>query len=248
MPEPSGSHENSGSIASLGDYAMATFEVLEQEGMHFVHITINNETIQAEAGALCTMRGNIVMDVKLPSLGRIFKSYISEEAHLRATYTGTGKIILESSFGGFHIFLIAGETWILESGCYLASEGSLSLGGVRERMWTSLWAGEGLIDWQTKVSGHGKVVVASAGPVDEVTLTKDERYVANGRYIIGRTADTTYSIGRPTKTMLGAYLSGEGYCRTYLGPGRLLVSSVPYWRYRVFGPRPTHAAGSMLAA
>jgi hypothetical protein len=36
---------------------MATFEVLEQEGLHFVQITINNETIQAEAGALCTMRG-----------------------------------------------------------------------------------------------------------------------------------------------------------------------------------------------
>jgi uncharacterized protein (AIM24 family) len=186
------------------------------------------------------------MDVKLPSLGRILKAYASEEAQLRARYTGTGRIVLESSFGGFHIFDIEGDTWILESGCYLASEGSLNLGAVRERMWTSLWAGEGLIDWQTRVSGRGKVVVASAGPVHEITLTKDERYVANGRYIVGRTADTTYSISRPTKTWLGAYLSSEGYCRTYSGPGKLLVSSVPYWRYRVFGQLPIKSTGFLF--
>jgi len=33
---------------------------------------------------------------------------------------------------------------------------------------------------------------------------------------------------------MGAYMSGEGYCRTFEGPGRVLLSSTPYWRYRMF--------------
>ena len=69
---------------------MAKFEVLELEGMRFVQITLENETVQAESGALSYMTGNIVMDVKLPSVARMLKSYMSEEAHVRPTYTGTG--------------------------------------------------------------------------------------------------------------------------------------------------------------
>lgn len=214
---------------------MAKFEVLDQEGMHFVEITLDKETVQAESGALCLMNGNIVMDLTLPSLGRALTSYLSEEAQIRPTYTGTGTILLESSFGGFHIFELGAEAWILESGSYWASEGSVRLSAVRERAWTSFWAGEGFIDWQTKVTGRGKVVLASQGPVEEIALDEGKRFVANGRYVIARTQNVAYAIGRPTRSRWKAYLAGEGYCRTYTGPGRLLVSSVPYWRYRLFG-------------
>lgn len=34
----------------------------------------------------------------------------------------------------------------------------------RERAWTSFWAGEGFIDWQTKVSGHGREALSAQGP------------------------------------------------------------------------------------
>jgi len=220
---------------------MAKFEVIEQEGMHSVRITLDDETVQAESGALCLMTGNITMDVKLPMLGRAVTAYLAEEAHIRSTYTGTGTILLEASFGGFHVFDLGGETWILDSGSYWASDGSVALSAVRERAWTSFWAGEGFIDWQTKVAGHGKVGLVSQGPVEEIKLDKDERFVASGKYVIARTQGVSYGIGRPTKSLLKTYMSGEGYCRTYGGPGRLLVSSVPYWRYRLFGRNPEAA-------
>jgi uncharacterized protein (AIM24 family) len=226
---------------------MATFEIVEQEGMRFVKIGIDKETVQAESGALCAMSGNVTMDVKLPSVGRILKSYASEEAHIRPTYTGTGTILLESSFGGFHVVDLKGETWILESGSYWASDASLDLSAIRERVWTSLWTGEGVIDWQTKVSGHGKVVVRTQGPVEELNLMRGERYVANGKYVVGRSAEVAYSLRRPARSLLATYASGEGYCRVYDGPGRLLVSSIPYWRYRLFGQRQDNQLGHMLA-
>jgi hypothetical protein len=50
---------------------MAKFEVVEQEGMRFVKIVLANEMVRAEAGALSSISGTIVMDVPLPSFGRI---------------------------------------------------------------------------------------------------------------------------------------------------------------------------------
>jgi uncharacterized protein (AIM24 family) len=217
---------------------MAKFEVLELEGMRFVQITLENETVQAESGALSYMTGNIVMDVKLPSVARMLKAYVSEEAHVRPTYTGTGIVCLESSFGGFHVFDPHGETWILDSGSYWASEATVNIGAIREKAWTSFWAGEGFIDWQTKVAGHGTVVLASQGPVEEIILERGKQFVDNGKCVIGRTKDVAYKIARPTKSIITSYASGEGHCRRYDGPGRLLVSYSPFWRFRLFGQQP----------
>jgi uncharacterized protein (AIM24 family) len=217
---------------------MASFEMLEQEGMHYVKATLENEMVHAERGALCLMTGNIVMDVKIPFVGRAIKAYLSDESFIRPTYTGTGEIYLESSFGGFHIVEMIGETWILESGAYWASEGSLGISVRRERMWTSFWAGEGFIDWQTMLTGRGKMVLCTQGPVEDITLAAGQKLVANGKYVLGRTAEVTYRVQRPTKTLMGAYMSGEGHCRTFEGPGRVLLSATPYWRYRMFKQQP----------
>jgi uncharacterized protein (AIM24 family) len=217
---------------------MATFEVLEQEGMNFVKMTIENETVQAERGALCWMTGDIVMEAKLAFIGRAVTSYLSEESFIRPTYTGTGTIYLESSFGGFHVMDLADESWIVQAGGYWASEGSVRLTIRREKIWSSLWAGEGLIDWQTQLTGRGKVVLTSQGPLDEITLEPGQKLFANGKYVIARTANVGFYVQRTTKSLVGAYVSGEGYCRCYTGPGRVFLSSTPYWRYRMFVQQP----------
>jgi uncharacterized protein (AIM24 family) len=227
-----------GAVARRKEARVAHFEVLTQEGMNFVKATIENETIQAERGALCWMTGEIEMDVKLPFIGRALKAYLSEESLFRPTYTGTGEIYLESSFGGFHVIELSGASWIFESGAYWASEGSLHLSVGREKMWTSFWAGEGFIDWQTKLSGHGKMVLCSPGPIERLTLAPGQQVVANGKYVLGRTADVIYRIQRPTRTLMGAYMAGEGYCRSFEGPGQVILCSVPYWRYRMFTQQP----------
>lgn len=220
---------------------MAKFDLEQQEGMHWVKITIDNETVQAESGALSSMTGDIVMQVKSPSLGGILKSYVSEESYFRPTYTGTGVIFLESSLGGYHVLELKGESWILDSGTYWASEGSVDLGAYREKMSTSYWAGDGLIDWQTKARGRGKVVLTAPGTVEEITLEKGKPLVANGKCVIARTADVSYAIRRATKSFIASYAAGEGYCRHYNGPGRVLVCYTPYWRYRMFAQQGASA-------
>jgi uncharacterized protein (AIM24 family) len=218
---------------------MATFEVLEQEGMNFVKIAIENEMVRAESGALCWMTGGIEMDARIRLAGRAITSYLSEESFIRPRYTGTGTIYLEASFAGFHVFEVGNESWILQSGAYWASEGAVDIGIRRERMWTSIWAGEGFIDWQTLLTGPGQAVIVSQGPIEDITLEPGQKVVANGKYVVARTANVRFSIARPTKSLIGAYVSGEGYCHVYEGPGRVFLSATPYWRYKMFVQQPT---------
>jgi uncharacterized protein (AIM24 family) len=210
---------------------MAEFEVCELEGMRWVQIRLRDETIRAEAGALSHMQGDIKVTARLPSPASALRSIISDEALVRPSYTGTGVINLESSMGGYYPFEVAGESWILENGAYWASEGGVELRLHRERVWTSFWAGEGLIDYQTKVSGRGRVVLNAPGPVEEVTL-KGERLMVEGKLVLARTEGLDYGVRRLT-SFVQSLFSGEAAVRVYQGSGKALVCWTPYWNQQI---------------
>lgn len=106
-----------------------------------------------------------------------------------------GEIFLEPSSGGFHVFEVAGESWVPENAAYWTSEASVDLGLFRERMLTAFWAGEGFIDGQTLVSGRGTVVVNAPGPVEELAID-GQRVVVEGRRVIARTRGLNYRVRR----------------------------------------------------
>lgn len=211
---------------------MANFEIIEQEGVRLIKATLQNETIRTEAGALYYMQGAITMESKAPSLTGFFKSVASGESIFRPTYTGLGTVFLEPSLGGFHIMEVKGESWILESGAYWASDADVTVDAFREKAWTAFRSGEGFVDFQTKIGGQGKLVMAGQGPVQEVKLV-NERLVVDGNYVLARPAGMSYSVERATKSLLGSMTSGEGYVRVYEGTGTLLMAPIPYWRQRM---------------
>ena len=210
---------------------MAEFKICELEGMRWVQIQIRDEAVRAEAGALSYMQGDIRITARPPSPLGAIKSAISNVALVRPTFAGTGTINLESSMGGYQTFEIAGEAWILAKGAYWASESGVDLGLHRERVWTSLWTGEGPIHYQTKVSGHGRVVLNAPGPVEEVTL-KDERLMVEGRLVLARAEGLDYRLRRAT-TLVQSFFAGEARLRVYAGTGKALVCWTPYWNQHV---------------
>lgn len=226
---------------------MAQFEVIEQEGVRLVKCTLHDETIRTESGALYYMRGRIDMESKAPSMGGFLKSLATGESVFRPTYTGTGEVYLEPSLGGFHIMECGGESWILEGGAYWASESSITVDVHRENTLTALKSGEGFLDFQTKISGHGTVVLASQGPVEVVHL-QDDRLTVDGRYILARSSGLKYTVQRASKSLLGSMTSGEYLVRIYEGTGTVLMAPMPYWRQRLFDSisnlRSTAKAGS----
>lgn len=226
---------------------MAQFDIIEQEGVRLVKCTLNDETIRTESGALYYMRGHIQMESKAPSVGGFLKSLATGESVFRPTYTGTGEVFLEPSLGGFHVMECNGETWILEGGAYMASEVSITVDIHRENTLTALKSGEGFMDYQTKISGHGKVVLASQGPVEVLHLEND-RLTVDGRYVLARSSGLKYSVQRATKSLLGSMTSGEYMVRIYEGTGTVLMAPMPYWRQRLFdsisGIRAAQGTGS----
>lgn len=212
---------------------MAHFEVISQEGVHQIKVTLDNETVRTEAGALYYMRGAMTMESKTGSLGGMLKSMASGESVFRPTYTGTGELYLEPSFAGFHIFPLNGQEWILERGAYWASDGNILVDVYRDKALTSLLSGKGFVNYQTRVSGQGQVVVVAQGEVQELEL-KNDRLVVDGTFVVARTGSLQYSVEKATKSLFGSMTSGEFLVSTFQGTGKVLIAPIPYWRMRMF--------------
>jgi uncharacterized protein (AIM24 family) len=142
-------------------------------------------------------------------------------------------VYLDSTLGGYHLMEVKpGERWVLDTKCFWASDGEVNLTVHREPAWTALWAGQGLLWYKTALKGDGQVVLAVDGPVQEVELV-DDRLVADGPFVIARTAGISLSIRRPAKSWLSYWLSGQKRALIYEGTGKLLLCTTPYWRQRM---------------
>ena len=212
---------------------MADFEIESSEGCRWIKVTIDDDDVRTERGALYRMDGAVEMDVPLPSLRSMWVSLFSDESILRPRYVGSGELYLDSTFGGYHVFdVAAGERWILDQRCFWASDGEVRLGVHREPMWTSFWAGEGLFWYKTTLQGEGQAVLSVDGPVEEVVLD-DDRVLIDGEYVVARTSGITMRMKRPARSILSHWLSGQKLSCLYEGTGTMLVCAVPYWRQRL---------------
>jgi uncharacterized protein (AIM24 family) len=182
------------------------------------------------------MRGNITMKSKAPSVGGFLKAAISGESIFRPTYSGTGELYLEPTAYGIHIMDLKGDpvadTWILENGAYFASEMGIDVDVHREKALTAFKSGEGFMDFQTKISGSGKVLVKAPGRVEEVHLEND-KLVVDGEFAFARSANIAYSCEKATKSIIGSATSGEGMVRVYQGTGTVLMSPFMYYTARM---------------
>lgn len=220
---------------------MAQFEVVEREGLRMVKVTLDNETVRSEAGALHYMRGSITMESRAPSAGGFFKAMATGESIFRPTYTGSGELYLTPSFANFHVFDLEGSSWILERGAYWASDGEVGVDVHRESALNSLLSNQGLVNFQTKVQGRGQVVVVAQGEVQELRLTHD-KLVVDGTFVVARTGNLQYKVERATKSLFGSMTSGEGLVSTFEGTGKVLIAPIPFWRHHLMQARQSPTA------
>jgi uncharacterized protein (AIM24 family) len=220
---------------------MARFEVESSEGMRWVRVDLEKDDVRTERGALNHMQGAIAMDVPFPTLQSWWVSLFSDESPLRPRYDGTGSVWLDSTLGGYHVMKIErGDRWILDTKCFWASDGEVTLSVHREAMWTSWWADQGLFWYKTALEGEGQVVLSVDGPVEEVSLEND-RLVTDGAFVVARTSGIRLRIRRPARSLVSYWLSGQKLAYSYEGTGKLLLCTVPYWRQRMQQERNSDA-------
>ena len=197
------------------------FSVEEKQMLKMVKVEMQNTMFRCESGAMYYMQGNLQIESKMPSAGGLLKSMVTKETAFKPTISGTGTVYLEPSFGEFTIMDLKNETWILDKGAYYASEMGIEVGLWTNKAISGLFSGEGF--FQTQVSGTGKVVVVSNGPLEEINLVND-RLVVDGSFAVARTAGIEFTVNKATKGLFSSWTSGEGIVNTFTGTGKVLIA------------------------
>lgn len=198
------------------------FEVIQYEMWRMPKIAINQAGVFLEAGQLHYMLGYVQMQADAPSLGGFAKSMLTKEKAVRPYYSGSGEIYLTPTFGEVNLLDLRGnEEWILDKGCYLASDAGVQIGLHQNKMMTSMFGGEGM--FQTSVKGVGKVFYWSPGVVQRIEL-QGQVLTVDGSFAVARTGSLEFKVERATKGILGSMLSGEGMVNTFSGYGSVMLA------------------------
>jgi len=215
--------ENENPPAPIQELGKVDFKIITKEELNLVQIDLENSAFRYEAGALHYMNGNLELDAKLPGMGKMFKSLLTKEKVVKPVIKGTGTAYLQPTFGVYTVLDLKEEEWILDRGAYFASEMDIEIGSFTNKAMSALFSGE---KWfQTVVSGTGKVVIISSGPLEEIELN-DGKLVVDGAFAVARTSGINLSVNKAAKGIFSSFISGEGIINTFSGTGKVLISPV----------------------
>ena len=200
-----------------------SFDVVNRERLNMVKVDLVNAAFRYEAGAMHYMKGNLELESNVPSVGKMFKSMITKEKIVKPVISGSGTVFLQPSFGEFTILNLQNDEWILDQGAYYASEMDIEIGAYTNRAVSAMFSGE---KWfQTVVAGTGKVVINSAGPLEEIEMIND-KLVVDGRFAVARTSGIDLKVTKATRGIFSTVISGEGLVNTFTGTGKVLIAPV----------------------
>jgi uncharacterized protein (AIM24 family) len=202
-----------------------TFEVYEFEMHRMARIVLQGSSVSVEAGLLHYWHGQIQMHAAAPSLGGMAKSFLTKEKAVRPVYQGAGEIFLEPTFGEIEFLDLDGrQTWILDKGAFLACDQGVQLGMYTNPAFQSFFGGEGM--FQTQVSGVGKVMFESPGPLERIDL-RGQTLTVDGSFAVARTASVDFRVEKATKGLFRSMMSGEGLVNVFSGQGTVLLAPIP---------------------
>jgi len=200
-----------------------TFDVVNRERLNMVKIELENGSFRYEAGAMHYMQGNLELESEIPSIGKMFKSMVTKEKIVKPVIRGTGTVYMQPSFGEFTILDLQNDEWILDQRAYYASEMNIEIGVYTNRAIGALFSGE---KWfQTVIAGTGKVIITSAGPLEEIELN-NEKLTVDGAFAVARTSGVELKVAKATRGIFSTLISGEGLVNTFTGTGKVLIAPV----------------------
>ncbi len=203
-------------------------EVLYRPSYSLAKVTLSSgETIQTETGAMVSMSPDMQVDTNMKGgfLKSLTRSVLGGESFFINTYTASqrgGEITLAPTLpGDVFTFELTGDTYLVQSGSYLAS----SSGVATDTKWggaKTFFGGEGLI--MLRCSGSGTLILASYGAIHELNLPAGETYTVDTGHLVAfdeRLGFKVRSIGGLKTTILG----GEGLVVDLTGPGKVLMQT-----------------------
>lgn len=202
--------------------------IIRQSGIKLkqIRIMLEDSSVKLEPGSLSYMKGNI--EVKNKSGGligfgkKMISSKLTGETAFKPTYSGTGEIFLEPSFGNFALIELEDDQIIVSDNMFCACEEGIDINATIQKNISSTFLGnEGL--YQTKIEGNG--IVALKVPVPESEIFKciliNDILKVDGDFAILRTGNIEFSVEKSSKSIIGTALNGEGLVNVYRGTGEV---------------------------
>ena len=191
-----------------------------------IRIVLEDSSVIVEPGALSYMKGDIIISSKAGGvfgLGKkIISSKLTGETVFKPTYSGSGEIFLEPSFGNFALIELEDDEIIVDDGLFFACEGSVEVGVSMQRNISAALLGDESL-CQTRIRGNG--IVALEIPVPESEIFKcvliDDTLKVDGNFAILRTGNIEFTVEKSSKSIVGSVTSGEGLLNIYRGSGEV---------------------------
>jgi len=204
------------------------WEVLHQPSFALAVLHLQAEqSIQAEAGAMVSMSGNIELQSQMKGglLGALKRAAGGESAFI-STFTargGPGEVTLAPGAPGDIAGIeLSGQPFFVQSSSYLAGDASLTVdtkwGGAK-----TFFSGEGL--FVLLVQGQGLLLVSSFGAIHRKRLQPGERYVVDTGHLVAWESSTQYTLRKAAAGFFRSMMSGEGIVAEFTGPGELLIQT-----------------------
>jgi len=240
-PPPSGyaASGNAGGYAGAGGIRIDSdgrgsgrgysFEVLYQGAFALAVVKLQAEqSINAEAGAMVTMSGNVELQSQMKGgiMGALKRAVGGETAFV-STFTargGPGEVsFAPGSPGDVAAIELNGQVFFVQSSSYLAGDTSLVVdtrwGGAR-----SFFGGEGLFVLQ--IQGSGLLLVSSFGAIHRKRLNYGERYVVDTGHLVAWEGHMQYELRKASSSgWFRSLVSGEGIVAEFAGPGEILIQT-----------------------
>ena len=186
------------------------------------------QSIQAEAGAMVSMSGNIELQSQMKGgLMGAFKRMVGGESAFVSTFTAHGApgevTFAPGSPGDIAAIEMNNQLFNVQSSSYLAGDVSLQVntnwGGGK-----TFFGGEGLFVLQ--VQGSGLLLVSSFGSIHRKRLNHGKRYVVDTGHLVAWEAHMPYELRRAAQAgWLRSLVSGEGIVAEFTGPGEILIQT-----------------------
>ena len=202
--------------------------VIKESGIKLkqVRIILDDSAVKLEPGTLSYMKGNIDIKNKVGGVLGLGKKFISSkltnETVIKPTYSGSGEIFLEPSFGHFALLELENDEIIVDDGLFYACEEGVDVGASIQRNVSAAFLGnEGL--YQTRIEGSGIVVLEVPVPESEIfkCILINDTLKVDGNFAILRTGNIEYSVEKSSKSIIESAANGEGFINVYRGCGEV---------------------------
>lgn len=194
------------------------------------------EFVQAEAGSMFFMEGNIDMDVRVPGgwIGGLKRMFVGESFVLpifKAKSQGA-KIAFAPPYPGkiIELEVTSNKVWQAQKDSFLFAHGSISLSiSFVKKFRVGFFGGEGFI--LERFTGNGKVFINCGGLAIKKTLANNETIQVDTGCVVAFEDSVKYDITR-IKNLKTAFFGGEGlFLSTLTGPGEIILQSLPWSRF-----------------